>query len=129
MQPIKGLWMTKTAHIKEQHDILGGKAIIFRVAVSGEVWQFRMWIPEAKKYVRKSLGTRDLQTAKQRGETLYLQLYSDIAAGKRLFGITLKELVAEYLNWRQEDVRAGHITKGRLVTLSAHLARKRPRST
>ena len=112
---------TKTAVVSEQQPILGGKALILRVPVSGDVWQFRMWVPEERKYVRKTLNTRDLKTAIERAETLYLQLYSDLAAGKRLFGITLKELVAEYLKWRADDVKAATITQGRLGTLTAHL--------
>ena len=49
----------------EEHDILDGKAQISRVAErSGDVWQFRMWVAEEKKYIRRSLKTRDFVTAK-----------------------------------------------------------------
>lgn len=111
----------KTAVVTEQHDVLGGKAIIFRASVSGDVWQFRMWVSKERKYVRKSLNTRDQKTALQEAETLYLKLYSDIFAGKRLFGITLGTLIAEYLKWRKDDVTAGTITAGRLVTITSQL--------
>ncbi len=111
----------KTHQIQQQHDVLGGKAIIFRASVSGDVWQFRCWIKEEQKYLRKTLGTRDRATAVKRAEDLYLQIYADIKSGKRLFGITLGELIHEYLKWRAEDVRAGLITQGRLGTLSSHL--------
>ena len=80
-----------------------------------------MWVAEEKKYVRKTLNTRDLKTAVQRAETLYLQLYSDVASGKKLFGITLGELVDQYLKWRKQDVKGGNITAGRLVTLTSQL--------
>lgn len=113
--------MTKTAAVTEQREILGGKALILRTAASGTVWQFRMWISEERKYVRKTLNTRDLKTAVQRGEELYLQIYSDLKSGKRLFGITLAALVDDYLESRKNDVVAGTITKGRLVTLSSQL--------
>jgi integrase len=112
----------KTHQITQQHDVLGGKAIIFRASVSGDVWQFRCWIKEEQKYLRKTLGTRDRATALKRAEELYLQIYADIKSGKRLFGITLGELVNEYLKWRAEDVRAELITQGRLGTLSSHLS-------
>ena len=55
------------------HEILGGKAKIFRVPNSGDVYQFQMWIPEEKKSFRRSLKTKDLETAVKRGEELYLQ--------------------------------------------------------
>ena len=111
----------KNARAKDVHDILGGKAIILRTGASGDVWQFRLWVAEEKKYVRKTLGTRDFKTAVQRAETLYLQLYSDVASGKKLFGITLGELVDQYLKWRKQDVKGGNITAGRLVTLTPQL--------
>jgi|TARA_B100001971_G_C18140730_1_gene510247 hypothetical protein len=31
-----------SAYTREEHDILGDKAKILRVAASGDVWQFRM---------------------------------------------------------------------------------------
>jgi hypothetical protein len=96
---------TKNASTTHKHDVLGGKCIILRTAASGDVWQFRMCIAEEKKYIRKTLGTRDFKTAIERAETLYLQLYSDVASGKKLFGISLGELVDEYLKWRREDVK------------------------
>lgn len=80
-----------------------------------------MWVSEEKKYVRKSLKTRDRKTAIERAETLYLQLYSDIASGKKLFGINLGELVGAYLDWRNEDVKGGSITAGRLTTIASQL--------
>ena len=68
------------------HEILGGKSKVFRVPNSGDVWQFQMWIPEEKKYLRKSLRTKDLETAKSRAEELYLQTYSDVSSGRKIFG-------------------------------------------
>lgn len=111
----------RTSRVTDTHEILGGKALILRTGASGDVWQFRMWVPEEKKYVRKTLKTRDFETAVQRAETLYLQLYSDIASGKKLFGICLGELIEQYLKWRQEDVKGGSITAGRLVTITSQL--------
>ena len=110
-----------SARVTEQHQVLGGKAIILRTAASGDVWQFRMWVSEEKKYVRKTLKTRDLETAMRRAEELYLHLYSDIVSGRKLFGLSLADLIETYLKWREKDVAAGIITAGRLVTLSSQL--------
>ncbi len=111
----------KSAWITEEHDILGGKAVVLRVAASGDVYQFRMWISEEGKYIRKSLKTRDLETAKKRAEEIVFQTMSDVASGRKMFGITLGELVQEYLEWRLEDVEIGNITAGRLVTLKSQM--------
>jgi len=103
------------------HEILGGKAKIFRVPNSGDVYQFQMWIPEEKKTLRRSLKTKDLETAVKRGEELYLQTFSDVRSGRKLFGITLKELSDAYVKWREEDVALGNITKGRVVTIKSQM--------
>ena len=103
------------------HEVLGGKAKIFRVPASGDVWQFSTWIREEKKYLRRTLKTRDLETAIQRGEDLYLQTFSDVKSGRKIFGITLNDLADAYIKWRQEDVVLGNITKGTVVVIKSHL--------
>ena len=93
-------------------------ALIYR---RDEHWQFRMWLPGENKYVRKSLHTRNRTTAIERGKDLYLRLYADMRNGKSYFSITAREGVARYVSYRQRDVEAGLIVKGRLVTIKAHL--------
>tara|TARA_B100000767_G_C19644255_1_gene483907 strand:- start:542 stop:895 length:354 start_codon:yes stop_codon:yes gene_type:complete len=105
----KGTWTN------QNHDILG-KAQIYRVLASGDVWQFRMWIPDEKKYVRKTLRTKDLETAISRAKKEVFNIHSDVSSGRKLFGINLQSLVDAFLEWRQKDVDVGDITKGRLVT-------------
>lgn len=112
---------SKTAGILQSHDVLGGKACVLRTRASGDVWQFRMWVAEEKKYVRQTLKTRDLPTAIKRAEAKYFELYANVQAGKKLFGITLAELVSLYLTWRQSDVDGGAITAGRLSTIRTQL--------
>ncbi len=113
----KGTWT------KENHEILGGKAMIYRVNQSGDVWQLRMWIPEEKKYVRKSLKTRDFETAKKRAETEVFQIYSDVSSGRKIFGLTLQQLIDNFLEWRSKDVEGGIITKARLGTIKTQTNR------
>ena len=40
----------------------------------GDYWHFRMWLDGESKYVRESLKTRDLETAKKRAEDRYIEL-------------------------------------------------------
>ena len=103
------------------HEVLDGKAKIFRVPASGDVWQFSTWIREEKKYLRRTLKTKDLETALQRGEDFYLQTFSDVKPGRKIFGNTLNELSDAYIKWRQEDVVLRNITKGRVVVIKGHL--------
>lgn len=114
---------SKGAWTRENYEILGGKGFIFRVNQSGDVWQFRMWIPDEKKHLRKSLKTRDFDAAKERAEKLVFETISDVATGRKIFGISLQELVDAFLIWRGKDVDAGIITAGRLGTIRSQTNR------
>ena len=56
--------MAKTKQIP----ILGRKAIIFRNKY--DVWQFRMYVKNARRYVEKSLRTKEQALAEERAEAL-----------------------------------------------------------
>lgn len=117
MKVMKG----KTSFVREEHQVLGGKGVVLRTGQSGKTYQFRMWIPEEKKYIRESLKTKDLETAIQRAEDRIFQVFGDIKSGKKLFGINLEGIVKLYLSWREEDVVCGNITRGRHDTLRSQL--------
>ena len=110
-----------SAFAVEEHDVLNGKAKLLRVRASGDVWQLRMWVQHEGKYIRKSLKTRDYETAVKKGEEIVFQTLSDVASGRKIFGITLGELVEIYKQWRKEDVELGNITAGRLVTIASQM--------
>jgi integrase len=116
----KRIRVSKGTKGSQNHDIFGGKAQILRVPQSGEVWQFRMWIGEEKKYLRKSLQTRDFEAATDRAEKLYLETMANVSSGKKLFGLSLQELTNLYTDWRSGDVGT-RITKGRLVTIKSQM--------
>ena len=54
-----------------EHDIYDGAVKLLRTKQSGHVWQMRCWMIEEKKYIKKSLRTKHLETAKEKGRTLY----------------------------------------------------------
>jgi integrase len=110
-----------SAFAVEEHDVLNGKAKLLRLRASGDVWQLRMWIQQEGKYIRKSLKTRDFDTAVKKGEEIVFQTLSDVSSGRKVFGITLGELVEAYKKWRKEDVELGNITAGRLVTIASQM--------
>ncbi len=107
--------------IHSQHSILDGTAQIFRVPKSGDVWQFRMYIASEKKHYRKTLKTRDMETAKLRAQKLALDIHAKEMNGVKLFGVSLEELVEEYVKHRQREVDAGMLSAGRLVTIRSQL--------
>lgn len=113
--------------VEKKYPVLGDRGTILRTKQSGDVWQLRMRIPTEKKYLRESLRTKDLETAVMRAEKRVLEILSDITTGRKFFGITLQELVDQYIEYREEDVRkdgnlgSGTISSGRLVTIKSQL--------
>ena len=107
----------KNKWVVTKHDIFDGRAEIHRTATSGGFWHFRMWVAEEKKYVRKSLKTKHLDTAILKAEDEYHNVRSNLKSGKVIFSPTLVSVIERYMEHRQKDVDRGYITKGRLGTI------------
>ena len=103
------------------HSVMDGTAQIFKVPNSGDVWQFRMYIRTDKKHYRVSLKTRDLESALSKAREKALELSQYVRSGIKVFGMTLDELVAEYIEYRHNDVVNGDIVKERLGTIKSQL--------
>ena len=113
---------TKDMSRSEVHEVLGGEATIFKIkGMSGDVFQFRQWIKGEKQAFRRSLKTRDLNTALQRAKSLVVENLANSEKGVKIFGITLREAIDRYLEAREQDVDVDLITKGRLQTISSNL--------
>ena len=88
----------------DETEIMSGKGVIFTTQNSGGNYYLRMKIPSEGKYLKKSLRTRDKVTAISLAEELVVKTLSDIGNGKKIFGITLGELVDLYLKHRRRDI-------------------------
>ena len=101
--------------------LLGERGELYKMPRNGDIYQCRVWLPKERKYLRKSLRTPDYETAKIRAEELILRTHSDVVSGKKLFGITLGELIDKFIDWREKDVGAitNGITQGRLETIKS----------
>jgi integrase len=84
-------------------------------------WQFRMYLPSEKKYVVRSLKTKNRAIAIEKGKDLFHDIRAEVRNGKKLFSKTTKEAVADYIKYRQTDVDRNTIVPGRLSTIAAHL--------
>lgn len=100
----------------DQHPILGGDAVVYRTRQNGQIYQFRTWISGEKKYYRKTLKTRDLETALERGKQLFYDIQLELRSGRKLFGLKIGELVEEFLKYQKQRVATGLITQGYLLT-------------
>ncbi len=84
-------------------------------------WQFRMYVAAEKKYVVRSLKTRNRATAISKAEDMYHEILMEVKSGKKLFSLTTKEAVAEYLKYRYKDIATKGIVVGRFTTITSHL--------
>ena len=105
-----------------EHDILGGKAVIY--LNDFEVWQFRCWVKGEKKYVRKSLKTKDKQLAIELAEELYIDVNSRVRRGDKIFGAPIAEAIKPFLQHKHGQIGVGDdysIVEGRYKTIETHL--------
>ena len=108
----------------EEFTLFEGDVRLYRVNASGDIWQFSTWISEEKKYFRKSLRTKDRELAQERARELFYEIQGKIRVGEKLFDITIREVVDQFLEEQQKRVRVGDtgggkigITEGRFSTI------------
>ena len=101
--------------------IFDGMCHIYKRIKSGDVWQFRMYVRTDKQNYRCSLKTRDLESAKARAVEKSMEISSMVRQEIKVFGITLDELIKEYLDYRMNDVIIGDIVKGRHSAMRSQL--------
>ncbi len=116
---------TKTQkRISSQHKVLDGMATIYRTSASGDVWQFQMYFQDEQKYYRKSLRTRDLDSALEKARQLGADLIGMKRQGIKIFGMSLQQLVDEWVEYKRSEVALGimaGITAERLITIRSQL--------
>ena len=100
---------------------LGSKAVIFQNKY--DFWQFRMYDKQARRYLEKSLRTKEQALAEERAEDLYIEIRNDIKNGKSFFAISIKEVVQMYLEYSKQDVGVADegIVECRSRTIVTHL--------
>lgn len=96
-------------HLVSKIPILGGKCHIYRNSRSGEIWQFQQWIKDEHRYIRSSLKAKDRQVATELAEKKFAATLGRIHSGEKIFSITAKELVAQYLKHLEQRVALGSI--------------------
>ena len=101
--------------------ILDGISYIFKCEKSGDVWQFRMYVRTDRQNYRCSLKTRDLESAKARAVEKSMEISSMVRQDVKVFGLTLGELIKEYLDYRMNDVIIGDIVIGRHMAIRSQL--------
>lgn len=104
---------------KKSHSV-HGRAII---QLRGNVWHFRMWLHNDKKYARLSLETKNFDIAFERAEAKVFELSAMQKSGKKYFSETAQEAVDGYLEHRRQEIsREGGIGSGHWGSIKYHLS-------
>ena len=84
--------------------IMDGLAKIKRCK-SSNIWQFSMWIKKEKKYYRETTGTRNKEQAIEFAQTETAKLiYRSETKKEKIFGITVSEVITEFLDWKGRQI-------------------------
>ena len=113
--------MTKKLRQKEGEIAIYDEAIIFK---RGDVWQFRLWLENERKYVRLSLKTTKESLAIEKAQKQFVTIKAQLGAGKTYYSLTAKAGVEMYLEYRKGHIgreTTKGIVKGRYGTIKTHL--------
>ena len=83
--------------------VMGDRAEIFQTPRSN-IWQFRSWISDERKYYSKTLKTKDKQIALKLAEEEVLKLNTSQQLNHSVFGITIKQLCNDWLKEEEKRV-------------------------
>jgi hypothetical protein len=110
-----------TKHNAEEVKILGGKASIYKNQYG--IWQFRFWLQNDEKYVRKSLRTKVRIYAVEQAEDLYFEIRAEQQKGKKYYAITIKEAVESFLRSQKSRIGIGdlNIDESRWKTIETQM--------
>ena len=109
-------------HITFHQSLFDGEAHLYKLTQSGDVYQFRMFIKDENKHYRKSLRTKDYDIALDKAKHLTKDLMAHGMSDKRVFSISVEELIEQYLDYRKNDIdKETGITRKRWMTLSSQL--------
>ncbi len=111
--PIKETKVLKQSRMSDITDIYDGDIRIYRTTASGDVYQLRMWISEEKKYIRKSLRTRDKDIAISLAQKEYISVKAKMLNGEKIFSLTAEEFREKYLAYIQTLVDEKQLSIGR----------------
>ena len=71
-----------------------------------------MYVKNARRYVEKSLRTKEQALAEERAEDLYIEIRNDMKLGKSFFAISIKEGVADFVDKDSVPFVLGEVKPG-----------------
>jgi integrase len=107
----------RKSRISDSFERFDGQIRIYRTTHSGDVYQMSMYVKDEKKYVRKSLKTRDKEIAAKRAEDEFIFYRSKVLTGEKIFSLTAEELREKYLKHIEQQVKENQLSVGRQTNI------------
>lgn len=105
----------------DRYKILDERITVFRTTKSGLYWSMSCWLKEEGKAYRRSLRTKNKDEATELATDQYFKLLANIQSGNKIFAITAKELVADFIKFKANEAKSHIITEGRVSTITTSL--------
>jgi len=102
-------------------DIYDGGVRIYKTEKSGDVYQLSMYIKDERRYVRKSLKTRDKEIAIGIAKKEFISYQSKIESGEKIFSLTSEELTIKYLEFIEKQVQENQLSVRRQSNIKTFL--------
>ncbi len=115
-----GSYGSRKKRMSDVLDIFDGNVRIFRTTHSGDVYQMSMYVKEEKRYIRKSLRTRDKEIAIASAQKEFIFYQAKIMNGEKLFSITANELRNKYLEYIEKQVKEKQLSIGRQTNIKTY---------
>ena len=108
-------------HNADETQVLNSKAVIYKNEYG--VWQFRFWLRNENKYLRRSLRTKVKSYAMEEAEQLYFEVRTRQNEGRKYFAMSVKDAVIDFLMYQQTRIGDGryNIVEGRYKTIDRHM--------
>ncbi len=97
----------------DETDILGGRVKMYRLPSGSDIWQYRIWVKDAKRYIRKSTGTRHFSDARRIAEDAYYDVRAMLRKELPVISKSFKEIFELAMIDEQRKVVRGEIAQGR----------------
>ena len=115
-----GSYGSRKKRMSDVLDIFDGNVRIFRTTNSGDVYQMSMYVKDEKRYIRKSLRTRDKEIAIASAQKEFIFYQAKIMNGEKLFSITANELRNKYLEYIEKQVKEKQLSIGRQTNIKTY---------
>ena len=83
--------------MSDVHELFDGDCKIFTSNKSNGVYQIQLWLSEEGKTYRRSLRTKHLETALQKGKEKYMDITARVNWGSRYFQMMSRQLRENFL--------------------------------